>query len=127
MERFTLITYNISFIFTYLLHIGRHSTLYMNARVSQYLSALCLWNLSLSISKRKTSFLYTNSLFSNKLCPPQQAFSSSHKIQFIHFPIIEACAHNLCLAPPESTTAQALRFESTFAQECRASSFAEGT
>ena len=27
MERFTLNTYNISFIFTYLLHSGRHSTL----------------------------------------------------------------------------------------------------
>ena len=35
IERFTLITYNISFIFTYLLHSRRHSTLYMNARVSQ--------------------------------------------------------------------------------------------
>ena len=43
-ESFTLITYNISFIFTYLLHSGRHSTLYMNARVYQQLSAPCLWN-----------------------------------------------------------------------------------
>ena len=35
MERFPLITYNISFIFTYLRHSGRYSTLYMNTRVSQ--------------------------------------------------------------------------------------------
>ena len=41
------------------------------------------------------------SLFFNTLCPLQQAFSSSHNIQFIFYsPILEACAHNLRLAPP---------------------------
>ena len=48
-ESFTLVTYNISFIFTYLLHSGRHSTLHINARVYQQLSAPCLRNWSLSI------------------------------------------------------------------------------
>ena len=39
----------------------------------------------------------------------QKAFSFSHKIQFIYFPIylLEACAHDLRFALPESTTAQA--------------------
>ena len=39
----------------------------------------------------------------------QQAFSFSHKIQFIYFPIylLKACAHYLRFAFPESTTAQA--------------------
>ena len=35
MEHFSLITYNISLIFIYLLHSRRYSTLYMDARVSQ--------------------------------------------------------------------------------------------
>ena len=40
-----------------------------------------------------------------------QGFSFSHKIQFIYFHIyflLEACAHDLRLASPESTTAQVL-------------------
>ena len=52
---------------------------YMNARVYQQLSTPC-------------------------------AFSFRHKIQFIYFPIyllLEACAHDLRFALPESTTAQA--------------------
>ena len=70
-KSFSLITYNISFIFTYLLHSRRHSTLYMNARVYQQLSAPCLWNWSLSIKKKHIStwspyFQYTLSTF-NKL------------------------------------------------------------
>ena len=37
----------------------------------------------------------------------QQAFSFSHKIQFIYFPIyflLGVCAHDLRIAPPESVT-----------------------
>ena len=67
-ESFTLITYNISFISTYLLHSGRHSTLYMNAGVYQQLSAPCLWNWSLSIYEKNTS-LHDRLIF-NTLHPP---------------------------------------------------------
>ena len=61
-KSFTLITYNISFIFMYLLPSGRHSEHYMNARVYQQLSAPCLRNWSLSI--QKTTHLYMIALFS---------------------------------------------------------------
>ena len=43
----------------------------------------------------------------------QKAFSFSHKIHFIYFPIyflLGACAHDLRLAPPESTTARGTWF-----------------
>ena len=113
MERFKLITYYISFIFTYSLHSGRYSTLDMNTRVSQELSALCLWNLSLSILKRKTSFLYMFSLFANTLCPPvNKLFLSVTKFSLYISPYISfsACAHDLRLAPPESTTARGTWF-----------------
>ena len=66
-ESFTLITYNMSVIFTYLLHSGRQNTLYMNGRVYQQLSPPCLWNWSLSIWK-KTS-LHDRLVF-NTLYPP---------------------------------------------------------
>ena len=48
--------------------------------------------------------------FQYTLSTCQQAFSINHKIQFIYFPIyllLEACAHDLRFALPESTTAQA--------------------
>ena len=47
--------------------------------------------------------------FQYTLSTCQQAFSFSHKIQFIYFPIylLEACAHDLRFALPESTTLQA--------------------
>ena len=54
----------------------------------------------------------------------QQAFSFSHKIQFIYFPIyflLEACAHDLRLAAPERTTT---RVKKTSVGESRAGSHA---
>ena len=107
-ESFKLITYRISFIFTYLLHSGRHSTLYMNATVCQQLSAPCLWNWSLLILKKHISTW--SPCFQYTLSTCQQAFSFSHKIQFIYFPIyllLDACAHDLRFALSENTTAQA--------------------
>ena len=50
-------------------------------------------------------------VFQYTLTTCQQAFSFSHKIQFIYFPVyflLEASANDLRLAPSESTTAQAL-------------------
>ena len=98
---------HISFIFMYMLYSGRHSKLYMNARVYQQLSAPCLWNWSLSIKKKHTSTW--SPCFQYALSTCQQAFSFSHKIQFLYFPIyllLEACAHDLRFALPENTTAQ---------------------
>ena len=44
--------------------------------------------------KKEKNHLYMISSLANTLCPPQQASSSSHKIQFIYF-LLEACTHNL--------------------------------
>ena len=71
-QSFTLITYNISFIFTYLLHSGRHSTINMNARVYQQLSVPCLWKWSLSIKKK--THLYMIALFSIHFIRPSTSF-----------------------------------------------------
>ena len=49
-------------------------------------------------------------LFSIHFIHLSTSFFFSHKIQFIYFPIhllLEACAHDLRFALPESTTAQA--------------------
>ena len=72
------------------MHSEWHSTLHMNLKIKH----ISIWS---------HCFQYT-------LSTCQQAFSFSHKIQFIYFPIyllLEACAHNLRFALPESTTAQA--------------------
>ena len=48
-----------------------------------------LWNLSLSISKRKTFFLYTIFLFANTLFPPvKKLFLSVTKFSIYFFPYI---------------------------------------
>ena len=90
MERFTSITYNISFIFTYLLHSGRHGThfIWMRGWVNNF-RTLRLWNLSLSILKRKTSFLYIIFLFANTLFPPvNKLFLSVTKFSIYFSPYI---------------------------------------
>ena len=48
-----------------------------------------------------------------------QAFSFSHKIQFIYFPIylLEACAYDRRFALPESTTAQAVNAARVLSQK----------
>ena len=57
-------------------------------------------------------------------CGPQ--YSALHrggkprtKIQIIYFPILEACTHNLRLAPAESTIAQALNAAQVRSQKAR--------
>ena len=81
--------------------------IWMRGCINNYLHPLCgidRYQLKKKhISTCSPCFQYTLSTF-------QQAFSFSHKIQFIHFPIyllLEACAHDLHFALPETTTAQA--------------------
>ena len=87
-ENFTLITYNISFIFTYLLHSGWHSTLFINARVYQQLSAPCLWNWSLSIKKKKNTSLHDRLVFNTLYPPVNKLFLSVTKFSLYISPYI---------------------------------------
>ena len=86
-ESFTLITYNISFILTYSLHSGRHSTLYMNERLYQQISAPCLWNWSLLILKKNTS-LHDRFVYNTLYPPVNKLFLSVTKFGLYIFPYI---------------------------------------
>ena len=60
--------------------------------------------------KKKKQISTWSPCFQSNLSTCQQAFSSSHKIQFIYFPIyllLEACTRDLRFALRESTTVQA--------------------
>ena len=97
--------------FTYLLHRGQHIIVYMNARVSQQLSALCLWNLSLLIlRKHKHHCSPWSPWFQILVVNLSTSFSFRQKLS-LYIPIyflFENCANVLPLAPPKSAIAQAL-------------------
>ena len=117
-ERFKLIKYNISFIFTYLLHSGRHSTFYINARAYQQLSAPCLWNLSLAI-KKKTHISAWSPCFQYTSSTSQQAFLSVTEFSLYISPYISFSS--LC---PWPTFCPSWEYYCA-GFECRTSSFAK--
>ena len=74
----------------------------------------------INFKKKNIISLHDLLVFQYTLTTCQQAFSFSHKIQFIYFPIyflLEASAHDLCLAPPESITAQAFNATGVLSHE----------
>ena len=120
-ESFTLITYNISFIFTYLLHSERDSTLYMNARVCQQLSTPYLWNWSLTIKKKK-KHLYVITLLSIHFIHLSTSFFFQSQNSVYIFPHIYP-SRSLC---PWPTFCPSWEYYCA-GFKCRTSSFAKST
>ena len=112
--------YSISFIFTYLMHSGRHSPLYVNARVYQQLSAPCLWNWSLSIWKK--THLYMIALFSIHFIHLSKSFFFQSQNSVYIFPHISP-SRSLC---PWPTFCPSWEYYCA-GFECRTSSFAKST
>ena len=82
--------------------------IWMRGCINNYLHPVC--GIDRYRFKEKQHISTWSPCFQYALSTYQQAFSFSHKIQFIYFPIYllrEACAHDVRFALPEITTTQA--------------------